>query len=55
MEKPAVKFVPRAVVYPSRDSPHFLQQLRAATKPVNSGRNQFARMWKKQRQIAVSS
>lgn len=47
----AVTAAPAA--HPKRSSPHFLQQLRAAMKPANSGRNQFARMWKKQRQIAV--
>ena len=36
---------------PDRDSAHFLQQLRAYLKPANSGRNAFARAWKKQRQI----
>ena len=36
---------------PDRDGPHFLQQLRALQKPADSGRNAFARAWKKQRQI----
>ena len=50
---PQAPLAPPLRPLPDRDSPHFLQQLRAFLKPANSGRNAFARAWKKQRQIQV--